>query len=72
MTKVERRVRVDHAHDGSHGFADTARLSDDVVLERAGAIGVFIFIAAAMGVVMATIGLFGPRTSNLALEQISG
>jgi putative MFS transporter len=41
------------------------------VLERAGAIGVFIFIAAAMGAVMATIGLFGPRTTNLALERIS-
>jgi MFS transporter, putative metabolite:H+ symporter len=41
------------------------------VLERAGAIGVFVFIAAAMGVVMATIGLFGPRTTNLALEEIA-
>jgi len=41
------------------------------VLERAGASGVFIFIAAAMGVVMVTIGLFGPRTTNLALEEIS-
>ena len=40
------------------------------VLERAGALGVFIFIAAAMGVVMATIGLFGPRTTNRALEEI--
>ena len=42
------------------------------VLERAGAFGVFVFIAAAMGVVMATIGFFGPRTTNLALEKISG
>jgi MFS transporter, putative metabolite:H+ symporter len=42
------------------------------VLERLGAFGVFIFIAAAMGVVMATIGVFGPRTTNLALEEISG
>ena len=40
------------------------------VLERAGVFGVFVFIAAAMGVVMATIGLFGPRTTNLALEEI--
>ena len=40
------------------------------VLERAGALGVFVFIAAAMGVVMATIGLFGPRTTNRALEKI--
>ena len=42
------------------------------VLERAGAIGVFVFIAVAMGVVMATISLFGPRTTNRALEEISG
>ncbi|MBV8795462.1 MAG: MFS transporter, partial [Hyphomicrobiales bacterium] len=42
------------------------------VLEHAGALGVFVFIAAAMGVVMATIGLFGPRTTNLALEKVSG
>ena len=42
------------------------------VLERAGAFGVFVFIAVAMGVVMATIGFFGPRTTNLALEEISG
>jgi len=42
------------------------------VLERSGAFGVFVFIAAAMGVVMATIGLFGPRATNLALEKISG
>ena len=41
------------------------------VLDRAGAFGVFVFIAAAMGVVMATIGRFGPRTTNLALEKIS-
>ena len=42
------------------------------ILEEFGAHGVFVFIAAAMGVVMATIGLFGPRTTNLALEKISG
>ena len=41
------------------------------ILERFGALGVFVFIAGAMGVVMATIGLFGPRTTNLALEKIS-
>jgi hypothetical protein len=34
-------------------------------------LGVFVFIAAAMGVVMATIGFFGPRTTNLALEKIA-
>jgi putative MFS transporter len=41
------------------------------ILNASGAFGVFVFIAAAMGIVMATIGLFGPRTTNLALEEIS-
>ncbi len=41
------------------------------ILERFGAFGVFVFIAAAMAIVMATIGLFGPRTTNLALEKIA-
>ena len=41
------------------------------ILNASGAFGVFVFIAAAMGVVMATIGVFGPRTTNLALERIS-
>jgi MFS transporter, putative metabolite:H+ symporter len=36
-----------------------------------GTLGVFTFIAGAMFVVMATIGLFGPRTRHLSLEQIS-
>jgi putative MFS transporter len=36
-----------------------------------GATGVFLFIAAAMLIVMATIGFFGPRTSNLSLERIA-
>ena len=41
------------------------------ILNASGAFGVFVFIAAAMGVVMATIGIFGPRTTNLALEEIA-
>jgi putative MFS transporter len=41
------------------------------ILDAFGAFGVFVFIAAAMGVVMATIGIFGPRTTNLALEKIA-
>jgi putative MFS transporter len=40
-------------------------------LTRFGAPGVFAFIAASMLIVIATIGLFGPRTTNLSLEQIS-
>ena len=42
------------------------------LLGEFGAPGVFLFIAAAMVVVMLTIGLFGPRTTNLSLERISG
>jgi len=41
------------------------------VLRRFGTTGVFVFIAAAMLIVMAVIGLMGPRTRNLALEEIS-
>ena len=41
------------------------------ILNASGAFGVFVFIAAAMGVVIATIGIFGPRTTNLALEEIA-
>jgi MFS transporter, putative metabolite:H+ symporter len=40
-------------------------------LERFGVNGVFVFIAGSMLVVMAAIGLFGPRTNNEALETIS-
>src|SRR5882757_766707 len=41
------------------------------VLKSFDTIGVFLFIAAAMLIVMAVIGLMGPRTRNLALEEIS-
>ena len=41
------------------------------LLKTFGATGVFVFIAGAMVVVIATIGLFGPRTSNVALERIT-
>jgi putative MFS transporter len=41
------------------------------VLDAFGAPGVFVFIAAAMAIVIAVIGIFGPRTTNLALETIA-
>jgi putative MFS transporter len=41
------------------------------ILKSFDTIGVFLFIAAAMLIVMAVIGLMGPRTRNLALEEIS-
>ncbi|OMG69378.1 MFS transporter [Burkholderia ubonensis] len=41
------------------------------VLKGFGTAGVFVFIAGAMAVVMAVIGLMGPRTRGIALEAIS-
>ena len=41
------------------------------VLEHSGVTGVFVFIAAAMLVALLAVALMGPRTRNLALEQIS-
>ncbi len=40
------------------------------ILQRFGTAGVFAFIAAAMIGVMITIGVFGPRTRDRALEEI--
>jgi putative MFS transporter len=40
-------------------------------LDRFGVSGVFTLIAGSMLIVMAAIGLLGPRTNNLALETIS-
>jgi putative MFS transporter len=39
-------------------------------LDRAGSVGVFVLISMAMVVVALTVGIFGPRTRGLALEQI--
>jgi MFS transporter, putative metabolite:H+ symporter len=41
------------------------------LLRQFGVTGVFVFIALAMLIVMAAIGLMGPRTRDLPLEQIS-
>ena len=40
-------------------------------LDRFGTAGVFGFIAASMAVVCVSIGVFGPRTRDLALEEIA-
>ncbi|HEY2049612.1 MAG TPA: MFS transporter [Caulobacteraceae bacterium] len=37
-----------------------------------GTAGVFAFIAAAMAIVIGAVGLFGPRTARLSLEEVSG
>ncbi len=42
-----------------------------VLLTRFGVTGVFIFIAAAMAIAGGSVGIFGPRTSGLALEHIA-
>ena len=41
------------------------------ILERFGVAGVFAFISGAMVVVIAAIGIWGPKTRGLALELIS-
>ncbi len=41
------------------------------LLKGFGAPGVFTFIALAMGVVVASVGLLGPKTSKLGLENLS-
>jgi putative MFS transporter len=41
------------------------------VLRQFGSIGVFTFIGGAMTIVVITIGVFGPRTTGQALEDIS-
>jgi putative MFS transporter len=41
------------------------------ILKQFGTSGVFMFIAAAMLIVMVVIGFMGPRTRDLALEAIS-
>ena len=40
-------------------------------LENFGTKGVFAFIAASMLMVILSVGVFGPRTNNLSLEEIS-
>jgi len=41
------------------------------ILERFGVAGVFLFISGAMAIVMAAIGILGPKTRGIALELIS-
>jgi hypothetical protein len=41
------------------------------VLLSKGVLAVFVFMAAAMTGVALVVGIFGPRTNKVALEQIS-
>jgi putative MFS transporter len=40
-------------------------------LQKFGTIGVFTFIAFSMVIVVLSVGILGPRTRGLALEEIS-
>jgi MFS transporter, putative metabolite:H+ symporter len=51
-------------------FPTPIRARGVATLDRAGSVGVFVVISTAMVVVALTVGLFGPRTRGLALEQI--
>jgi hypothetical protein len=42
-----------------------------LLFQRFGTAGVFVFISLAMLVVVVSVGIFGPRTRGLTLEQIS-
>jgi putative MFS transporter len=42
-----------------------------VTLRAFGTLGVFVFIAACMTIVVVVVGAFGPRTKGLALEETS-
>jgi MFS transporter, putative metabolite:H+ symporter len=41
------------------------------ILQRFGVPGVFMFVAGAMGIVVLSIAIFGPRTNHRSLEEIS-
>jgi putative MFS transporter len=41
------------------------------LFQRFGTQGVFVFISLAMLAVVVSVGVFGPRTRGLTLEQIS-
>ncbi len=56
---------------GTFVFATFAGLAIGYILNVAGVPGVAAFIGVAMLVVMASIGFYGPRTRELALEQIA-
>ncbi len=48
-----------------------AGLAIDYLLNSSGPVSVFLFIGFAMAMVVLSIGIFGPRTRNLALEEIA-
>ncbi|MCW6510690.1 MFS transporter [Lichenifustis flavocetrariae] len=69
-TRIRARA-VGFVYAWSRLSAAFAGLVIATLLQRGGVTGVFLFIAAAMAIIVLVIGLFGPRTRGLALEQIS-
>ena len=69
-TRVRARA-VGFVYSWSRISATFASLMINFLLIRGGAPAVSVFIAIAMVVMTVTIGGFGPRTRNLALEEIS-
>lgn len=69
-TRVRARA-VGFVYGWSRISAAFAGLLIGFFLKEGGALGVALFIGAAMAVMTFTIGVFGPRTRNLGLEEIS-
>jgi putative MFS transporter len=69
-TRIRARA-VGFVYSWSRVSAATASLLINFFLRRGGAPAVSLFIAGAMAVMTLTIGVFGPRTRNRALEEIS-
>ena len=69
-TRVRGRA-VGFVYAWSRVSAAFAGLLIGFFLKAGGATGVALFIGAAMLIMVVTIGGFGPRTRNLALEEIS-
>jgi len=62
---------VGFVYSWSRVSAALAGLLIGFFLREGGTIGVALFIGAAMAVMVAVIGLFGPHTLNRRLEEIS-
>lgn len=52
-------------------FGDVLGIRDRRLPGRFGVNGVFVFISGAMAIVMVAIGVLGPKTRDVALEDIS-
>ncbi|MDE2514922.1 MAG: MFS transporter [Rhodospirillales bacterium] len=69
-TRIRARA-VGFVYSWSRVSAAFAGLMIGFFLHQGGTLGVAIFIGIAMALMIAVVGLFGPRTRNLRLEEIS-